>query len=260
MPKTINADKIAAKPAHAPALRRPFPIAQRLADNPAHILEFQLRQRPFDRKPQVPPMPANAGATHSPRQRRLRTFRNLKQRASPVTPPRRHDPHHHVLPPDNARNHPSIAIVLKRVVLLFWRPLAHRPLARRRLGPLNPFASSSAMRARTPNPLFVSGPPSTPALRLAVRTTDGRRGCLAPHRIAVLLPFSQPRPDADRSRRGRRPLPRQTPPRARNFDADRLPLQRFAPTPRSSLLGGSRPSSNGDVERRADLIPSLHAP
>ena len=123
----INAGKVAAKPAHAPALRRLFPIAQRLADKPAHILEFQLPQRPLDRKRSGPPMPANAGATHSPRQRRLRTFRNLNQRTSPVTPPRRHDPHHHVLPSDNARNHPSIAIVLKRVVLLFWHTLAHRP-------------------------------------------------------------------------------------------------------------------------------------
>jgi hypothetical protein len=50
----INADKVADKPAHAPTLRRLFPITQRLADKPAHILEFQLRQRPVDRKRQVP--------------------------------------------------------------------------------------------------------------------------------------------------------------------------------------------------------------
>jgi hypothetical protein len=69
-------------------------------------------------------MPANAGVTHSPRQYRPRTFRNLKERTSPVTPPPRHNPHHHLLPPDNARNHPTIAIVLKRIVLLFWRTQA----------------------------------------------------------------------------------------------------------------------------------------
>ncbi len=121
-------------------------------------------------------MPANAGATH-PRAsvgcELSGTSSNALRRQAAV----RHDPHHHVLPPDNARNHPSIAIVLKRVVLLFWHTLAHRPLTHRRLGPLKSFPSSSAMTARTPNPLFVGGPPSTPASRLALPTTDARRGC-----------------------------------------------------------------------------------
>src|SRR5271166_403565 len=156
-----------------------------------------------------------------PRQRRLRSFRKLNQRTSPVTPPRRHNPRHHVLPPDDARNHPSIAIVLKRVVLLFWHTLAHGPLGDRRLGPLNFFPSSSAMTGERQTRF--SSAARHPRRRRAWpfgRPTPAE----AVWRRSVSPFFSRSHSLAqtpDRSSR-RRPLPRQTPPRARNFDADRL--------------------------------------
>ena len=141
-------------------------------------------------------MPGNAGATHPPRQCRLRTFRNLKQRTSPVTPPRRHDPHHHVLPPDNARNHPSIAIILKRVVLLFWHTLAHRPLAHRRLGPSQVFPIVLGHDGANAKPGFRQRPAIYASV--AAGPSDDRRPqrLLALHRFPVLLPLSQPRPEA----------------------------------------------------------------
>ncbi len=172
-------------------------------------------------------MPANAGATHSPRQRRLRTFRNLNQRTSPVTPPRRHNPHHHVLHQTTLATTRRSAIVLKRVVLLFWHTLAHRPLAHRRLGPLKSFPSSSAMTARTPNPLFLSGP---------VIDAGGARAPSRDQKLAEPVfrhlgspPFSgPPSPKApDRWRQGRRPLPR------------RIRHEREASTPIASSCGSS---------------------
>jgi len=124
---------------------------------------------------------------------------------------------------------------------------------------LSSFPSSSAMTARTPNPLFVSGPPSTLASRLALRTTDARRGCLAPRRFAVLLPLSQPRPRrliaADEPGV---PCPaRLRPGRAASTPivSSRRGSRRRRGRP---CWGGARLSSDGDGERRADLIPSPH--
>ena len=238
----INADKIAAEPAHAPALRRLFPIAQWLADKPAHILEFQLSQRPLDRKRQVPQW--------------RQTLAQLTPRASVVCEPsgtssnalrpsrrRGHDPHHHV-PSIRQRSQPPVDRYRSETGCA--SDLAY------------PGPSSPAMTARTPTRFSSTArhprrrrarPFGRPTPAEAVRRRSVSPFLSRSHNLAQ---------GPDRSRRGRRPLPRQTPPRARNFDADRLLPQRFAPTPRSSLLGGSRFSSNSDAERRAGLIPSPH--
>ena len=171
-------------------------------------------------------MPANAGATHSPRQRRLRTFRNLNQRTSPVTPPRRHDPHHHVLHQTTLATTRRSAIVLKRVVLLFWHTLAHRPLAHRRLGPLKSFPSSSAMTARTPQTRFSSAAPSlTPAARGPPRATRSSQRRFSATWVRRLFPARHSPKAPDRWRRGRRPLPR------------RIRHEREASTPIASSCG-----------------------
>jgi hypothetical protein len=145
-------------------------------------------------------MPANAGATHSQRQRRLRTS-GTSSNALPI-----------VLGHDGANAKPAFR----------RRPAIHAGVAPQPFGRPTPTEAVGAAPFRSSSPALTTSP-ETP----------------------------------DRSTRGRRPPPRRTP-SGRNFDADRLFLRRFAPTPRSSLSGGSRLSSNGDAERRADLIPSPH--
>ncbi len=80
----INADKVAARPAHVSALRGLFPIAQWLADKPAHILEFQRRQRPLDRKARVPQCRQNASATRGGRPIRVKVHGSVLHAMSRV--------------------------------------------------------------------------------------------------------------------------------------------------------------------------------
>ena len=190
----INADKVAAEPAHAPALRRLFPIAQRLADKPAHILEFHLSQRPLDRKRQVPQcrqtlaqLTPRASVGCEPSGTSSNALRPSRRRA-PQSPPSR--------PSIRQRSQPPVDRYRSETVVRCSSSISVLPCC----------PSSSAMTARTPNPLFVSGPPSTPASRLALRATEARRGRSTPQSFRRLLPALTTRPAA-RSQETRPPSP-----------------------------------------------------
>ena len=120
------------------------------------------------------PLCGQTRAQLTPRQCPLRTFRNLKQRTSPVTPPRRHDPR----PSTRQRSQPPVDRYRSETgcpsVLACAGPSSAGPSSPRSCQLFPIVLGHDGANAKPP---FVSGPPSTPASRLALGTTDARRGC-----------------------------------------------------------------------------------